>query len=363
MTGANILSLLWQNLPLKLNCQLGQAVFPRLLSMQNCANKDHIIQFRPKSLAGAVSAAHTTMAAQQALRTLQEVAKGPNRPVIYTPPEMIPQWQPEYAQKVKQAVAASLDAGVSAEKVYKILDSIAAVDLDGLPADLLALCVDAGLGADTDMGGEPLLHFLLNTQYPVPLGQLSISPAAGPHAANRTTQQQHQQQQPSEIQSQDAEDQHTQTLLQRLQDLQKTIPAQHHAACGSVTLAELLKRGATPDLSDASENTALHMVVACMVSKKHFPDPAVAGQQQQPDADGIDSSKRNGTSKTAGAAQQQQLEDNDAARAAYAAAVFTALLRAGWDPAVRNANGYTVSDLILEGLSRYQTGVLGWSGG
>lgn len=102
------------------------------------------------------------------------------------------------------------------------------------------------------------------------------------------------------------------------------------------------------------------MVVACMVSKKHFPDPAVAGQ---PDADGIDSSKRNGTSKTAGTAQQQQLEDNDAARAAYAAAVFTALLRAGWDPAVRNANGYTVSDLILEGLSRYQTGVLGWSGG
>jgi hypothetical protein len=277
---------------------------------------------------------------------------------------MIPQWQPAYAQKVKQAVAAALDAGVSAEKVYKILDSIAAVDLDGLPADLLALCVDAGLGADTDIGGEPLLHFLLNTQFPIPLGQLNISPAAAPSAGDRTTQQQHQQQQPAEDPSQDADGQHTEALLQRLQDLQKTIPAQHHAACGSVTLAELLKRGATPDLSDASENTALHMVVACMVSKKHYPDPAVAGQQQ-PEAVDINSSSADGASNTATAPpqQQQQLEDNDAARAAYAAAVFTALLRAGWDPAVRNANGYTVSDLILEGLSRYQTGVLGWSGG
>ena len=61
------------------------------------------------------------------LRALQEVAKGPNRPVIYTPPEMIPQWQPAYAQQLKAAVTAALDAGAAAGKVYKILDSIAAV--------------------------------------------------------------------------------------------------------------------------------------------------------------------------------------------------------------------------------------------
>lgn len=281
----------------------------------------------------------------EALRALQEVAKGPNRPVIYTPPEMNPQWQPAYAQQLKAAVTGALDAGVAADKVFKILDSIAAVDLDGLPADLLALCIEAGLGADTDMGGEPLLHFLLNARFPIPLGSLDTSAAA-----DIGSKQQHNQQHQQDEGDQDAADQQEHALMQRLQDLQASIPAQRHAACGSVTLAELLRRGATPDLCDSSGNTALHMIVACMVSKKHFPDPGVAGQdasmQEQGDARGASNSGQ----------PQEQLGDNDAARAAYGAAAFAALLRAGWDPAVRNGNGYTVSDLILEGLSRYQTG-------
>lgn len=295
--------------------------------------------------------------AAQALKDLQEVAKGPNRPVIYTPPEMIPQWQPTFALQLKQAVSAALDAGVAADKVFKLLDSIATVDLDGLPDDLLALCIEAGLGADTDMDGETLLHYLLNTEYPIPLGNLNSSSAAADSKQQSVLQL----------------DEQSEAILQKLQELQHTIPAQHHAACGSVTLAELLHRGASPDLPDSSGNTALHMIAACMIRKRHFPDPQVVGQTSNqhnqgagtdPNTEAFTSSKgssaQTASTAAAGGGQQQQLEDNDAARAAYAAAAFTALVRTGWDPAVRNSNGYTVSDLLLEGLQRYQTGAVAW---
>jgi hypothetical protein len=263
---------------------------------------------------------------------------------------MLPQWQPAYAQQLKKAIASALDAGVSASKVFKLLDSIAAVDLDGVPDDLLALCVEAGLGPDTDMGGESLLHYLINTHFPVPLGQVSNSDSSSTGAAAAAKQQPY-----------DQLDEDSQACLQRLQDLQRTIPTQHHPACGSVTLAELLRQGATPDLPDGSGNTALHMVVACMVSKKHYPDSSVQGRgttlQDPQSADG-DSGSADDPSTAAAAAGPQQLDDHDAARAAYAAGAFFALLRAGWNPAIRNSNGYSVSDLVLEGLSRYQTGVL-----
>lgn len=282
-----------------------------------------------------------------ALKELQDLAKGHNRPVIYTPPEMIPQWQPAYAMQLKQAVTAALNAGVSADKVFKVLDSIATIDLDGLPDDFLALCIEAGLGADTDMGGESLLHYLINTEYPIPLGNLSSSSAA-PDSEQQDVLQL---------------DQQSESVLQHLQELQRSIPAQQHAACASVTLAELLRRGASPDLQDSSGNTVLHMIAACMIRKKHFPDPPVAGQasgQHSAAGEPTAAAGAKGSSaqdvSTAAGGRPQQLDDNDAARAAYGAAVFIALLRAGWDPAVRNFNGFTVSDLILEGLQRYQTG-------
>lgn len=281
-------------------------------------------------------------AAADALRRLQEVAKGPNRPVIYTPPEMVPRYQPVYASQLRQAVSEALDAGVSAERVFKLLDSIASLDLDGLPDDLLALCVEAGLSADADLGGESLLHYLLNTEYPIPLGSNSTSLSSS-----------------SEQQPELQLDQQSQAILQQLQELQHTIPAQHHAACGSVTLAELLRRDASPDLPDSSGNTALHMVAACMIRKRHFPDPQVAGRSSSNGPEAAAHSTQEAAAATGSNKQQkqpEQLEDNDAARAAYAAAAFTALLRAGWDPAVRNSNGYTVSDLVLEGLRQYQTG-------
>jgi hypothetical protein len=281
-----------------------------------------------------------------ALKELQGLAKGHNRPVIYTPPEMIPQWQPAFAMQLKQAVAAALNGGVSADKVFKVLDSIATIDLDGLPDDLLSLCIEAGLGADTDMGGESLLHYLINTEYPIPLGNLASSSTSADNKQQDILQL----------------DQKSELVLQKLQELQRSIPAQHHAACGSVTLAELLRRGASPDLQDSSGNTVLHMIAACMIRKKHFPDPPVAGPGKtqhsaagEPTAAGAKGSST-GAGSTAARGQPQQLDDNDAARAAYGAAVFTALLRAGWDPAVRNFNGFTVSDLLLEGLQRYQTG-------
>lgn len=307
-----------------------------------------------------ITASPVVVMAQQALRDLQDVVKGPNRPVIYTPPEMIPQWQPAFADKLTQAVSAALQAGVAAEKVFTLLDGAAAVDLDSLPDNLLAMCVESGLCPDTDLGGESLLHFLLNTQFPVPLGtQTDSSSSDTISSSNKAASSNNNK--PTAFQL----DQQAQTVLRHLQDLQHSIPAQHHPACGSTTLAELLRRGATPNLTDSSGNTALHMVVACMVSKKHFPDPSVVDQrralqqqqQQSEDEDGPAQPQSNGsTDGTQTPAGPKQLDDNDKARAAYGSAAFIALLQAGWDPAVRNANGYTVSDLMLEGLSRYQTG-------
>lgn len=202
-------------------------------------------------------------AAAAALKQLQEVLKGPNRPVVYTPPEMVPQWQPQFAQKLKAAVAAALDAGVSSAKVYQLLDSAAAVDLDALPEEYLAMAIEAGLGADTAMLGdtETLLHYTLNTQCPIPLGNINdLLPTSSSSSSHSTKQ-------PAAVCVLQMDEQAS-ALLTRLQDLQSSIPARHNAACGSVTLAELLRRGATPDLMDSAGNTALHMVVACMVSKK-----------------------------------------------------------------------------------------------
>lgn len=145
-------------------------------------------------------------------------------------------------------------------------------------------------------------------------------------------------------------------------------------ACGSVTLNELLRRKATPNREDSAGNTAMHMLVACMVQRVHFPDPKLPEQQGNADEETIqEGSMFAGTADTAAGAQQppvqhfpsqaadqadvpQDLEDNDAARAAYAEVAFKMLLAAGWLPGWCNHNSYTVSNLIEAGLAKYQTG-------
>jgi hypothetical protein len=186
----------------------------------------------------------------------------------------------------------------------------------------------------TDVGGESLLHNLLNHPFPLPIRPTSDTPA---------------------------------DLTQALQ----TAPAGRNPAAGSVTLNELLARKPKPNVEDAAGNTAMHMLVACMVQRVHFPDPKVPGRQQ-----GLQEDKEETVVEGSGSAmtqqeqqqqeqQQQQdgeqvpqrLEDNDAARAAYGQLAFRMLLEAGWEPGWRNHNGYTVSNLIEAGLARYQTGV------
>lgn len=66
--------------------------------------------------------------------------------------------------------------------------------------------------------------------------------------------------------------------------LLQQMPAGSNPASGQVTLEQLLKRKHTADLQDAAGNTALHMVVACLVSKVHFPDPKLTAAE--PEADG-----------------------------------------------------------------------------
>jgi hypothetical protein len=242
---------------------------------------------------------------------------------------------------VRAAAAAALAAGAAAERVHVLLAAAAARDLDSLPLHLLALCVQAGLSPDTGVGGgESLLHLLLNAPHPVPLGNLDDAWQSRSSGAE-------QQQQPGGVSQQ------VEQLQEQLQQLQGSIPLQEeqqHPACGGVTLAELLRRGRpSPNLPDAHGNTALHILVACMITKRHFPDPkAGEGQQQQQEAE-----QPGAPSPPAAAAT---LQDHDAARAAYAAAAFAALLRAGWHPGVRNANGYTVTDLLEEGMARYRAG-------
>jgi hypothetical protein len=153
--------------------------------------------------------------------------------------------------------------------------------------------------------------------------------------------------------------------------LQNAPPGRNPAA-GSVTLNELLARKPKPNVEDAAGNTALHMLVACMVQRVHYPDPRVPGKQhglQEDEEETIVEGSGNAMPQQEQQEQQQQqqaedeaqvperLEDNDAARAAYGQLAFRMLLEAGWEPGWRNHNGYTVSNLIEAGLARYQTGV------
>lgn len=227
-------------------------------------------------------------------------------------------------------------------QVYRLIESIASVDLDELPQKYLAACVEGGLSPDTDICGETLLHVLLNHPYPPPI-KLPLDNIEVPAGAAALLQQQW---------------------------------SGRNPACGSVTLNELLSRKATPNREDTAGNTALHMVVACMVQRVHFPDPKLPDKQGSadeeviqegsmgaaPDAAAVEAQRQAAEQTAAQAAAYddlpQDLEDNDAARAAYAEVGFKMLLAAGWSPVWRNHNSYTVANLIEAGLAKYQSGKL-----
>jgi hypothetical protein len=205
------------------------------------------------------------------------------------------------------------------------------------------LLLRSGTGLESaDVGGESLLHNLLNHPFPLAIRPNSDTPA-------------------------------------ELAAALAAAPPGRNPAAGSVTLNELLARKPKPNVEDAAGNTALHMLVACMVQRVHFPDPKLPGkqhglqedeeetivegsgstmhqqqQQQQQEKQQQDKQQQDGEQ------EPQRLEDNDAARAAYGQLAFRMLLEAGWEPGWRNHNGYTVSNLIEAGLARYQTGAAAW---
>lgn len=218
------------------------------------------------------------------------------------------------------------------------------MDLDETPPKYLAACVEGGLSPDTDICGETLLHLLLNHPYPpriqLPIDNLEVSET-------------------------------TAALLQKQW-------SGRNPAGSSISLNELLRRKATPNLEDSAGNTAMHMLVACMVQRVHYPDPKLpdqqGGQNEEVMQEASNLAGKHDTSAgeqqhaaqqtTVGAAEassqndlQQDWEDNDAARAAYAEVGFKMLLAAGWLPGWRNHTSYTVSNLIEAGLAKYQSGV------
>lgn len=216
--------------------------------------------------------------------------------MCYTPPEMTPAWEDSYDKELMAATQTALDAGTDPQAVYKLLERIAAVDLEMLPPKYMAACINAGLSPDTDVGGESLLHNLINHPFPPPLNPPEDSPAAAVAVL-------------------------------------KQLPPGRNPAAGTATLNELLARKPRPNLEDAAGNTAMHMLVACMVQKVHFPDPQLPDQGGQAGEDGDEVMVEGSIGQDAAPKQErqqqepaaagepealQQLEDNDATRAAYA---------------------------------------------
>lgn len=92
-----------------------------------------------------------------------------------------------------------------------------------------------------------------------------------------------------------------------------------------VSLQSLLDRGATPDLQDASGNTALHLLVVRIAKEKIFPDlePEMAFN-----------------------VYDQDLMYRDDDRIEFLEGVGSALVRAGWSLDLPNGKGRTVRRLL-----------------
>jgi hypothetical protein len=237
-----------------------------------------------------------------ALNNLQHVLDKGIYQVCYRQPTMQPEYGADHAIDLFSSMQHALGCGADVGRVFQMVYPNVIRDVEQLPWRFEKLLIDHGLSPDTDFGGETLLHRLLQEPRPPVVRQL----------------------------------QHNGSRLSAY--LRKPIPLDKESEHDlGVTLDELLIRKPTPDMRDANGNTALHMAVACMVERVHYPDSSA---DQVPPLNG---SFHNG-----------DLEDHDAERAEYLTAAFHMLLEAGWSVDVRNNRGHTVVDLLAAGLDKYQ---------
>jgi hypothetical protein len=219
-----------------------------------------------------------------------------------------PKWEPKYADKLYTACEATLQAGVDPDKAFPVVLKAALDDVNTLPWNLEKLFIEFGLGPDVYVCGESLLHRLLQNPRPPPIRGLDLCTA--------------------EIR---ANSSGTAAAKDAATDAAKSEPL-------ATTLDELLARKATPDLQDVSGNTALHLLVACMVQRISFPDTSAMEMEE---------ASASGQPEVSG-------EDHDAERAQYALAAFHMLLEAGWTTDAANKREHTPMDLISEGVRRYK---------
>ncbi|KAL4449464.1 hypothetical protein ABPG77_007108 [Micractinium sp. CCAP 211/92] len=207
------------------------------------------------------------------MERLQEVCASSQKYRKKEPPLMNVVYSEEGNEEVAAAARAALSQpGADPAAVYRLV--IGAARRDGL--DRIHPCIDAVLlpsvSADTIVDAdkrETVLHELLSRQHPPPLAAQAEHP--------------------------------------------------------QVSLQALLDRGATPDLQDASGNTALHLLVVRVAKEKAFPDldPRLVMQLSDPD---------------------QLYRDDE--RIDFLEGVGTALVRAGWSLDLPNAKGRTPRRLL-----------------
>ncbi|KAF8072363.1 PPOX1 [Scenedesmus sp. PABB004] len=91
-----------------------------------------------------------------ALAALADVAGEAGKHVVYSPPEMVPTWAPDYDARLHAAAAAALAGGTPPRRVLALLRGAAAgAGLDALPPRFLGACVAAGLSPDADLPEAP----------------------------------------------------------------------------------------------------------------------------------------------------------------------------------------------------------------
>ncbi|KAL4443835.1 hypothetical protein ABPG75_011572 [Micractinium tetrahymenae] len=115
------------------------------------------------------------------------------------------------------------------------------------------------------------------------------------------------------------------TVLHELLSRSFPPPLQAGAEHPAVSLQALLDRGATPDLQDATGNTALHLLVVRIAKEKLFPDlePGMVMHVSDPD-----------------------MLYRDDERIEFLEGVGTALIRAGWSLDLPNGKGRTARRLL-----------------
>ena len=246
--------------------------------------------------------------AEAAFQALCRVCDDSSLHVLQDNVTLEPKWEPTYSDKLHAACEAALQAGVDPDKAFPMVLKVAFDNVNTLPWNLEKLFIESGLGPDVDVSGESLLHRLLQNPRPPPIRGLDLC-TAEIRADNSST---------------------TAT---------KDAPSSAAAEPLTTTLDELLARGATADLQDVNGNTALHMVVACLVQRINFPDTSAMEMEE--------AGSSSGQPEVSG-------DDHDGERAQFALAAFHMLLEAGWSVDTSNRHEHTPMDLIAEGLRRYK---------